>query len=257
MVADIDVIDQRAVHGQMDAGDGIQLQMAVGVFLVACIDVDFIADLVQRGRRDGGAMLEEIFAAFVRGLFVHPDEHRVEFRFDARQVVDWHDDIAAGSVHFVVEREDDGHGGEGVVEIAVPRRDGLDGRRLARRQDHDFVSGPDDAGGDGSREAAEVEIRADDILDREAHVDEIAGRGDVDVLQMMEERRAIEPRHVRAWIDDVVALKGGDRNEMDVLEGEAGGHVVVVAADFVIDFLRPVDQIHLVDGDDDMDDAEQ
>ena len=74
---------------------------------------------------------------------------------------------------------------------------------------------------------------------------------------MMEKRRTVVPRHVRAGIDDIVAFQGGDWNEMDVFEGEAGGHVVVVAADFVIDFLRPVHQIHLVDGHDDMNDAEQ
>ena len=44
---------------------------------------------------------------------------------------------------------------------------------------------------------------------------------------------------------------------MDVFKTEAGGHVIVVAADFVIDFFRPVHQIHLVDGHDDMNDAEQ
>ena len=76
-------------------------------------------------------MLEEIFAAFVRGLFVHPDEHGVEFRFNSRQVVDGHDDIAARRIDFVIERQNNGHGRERVVEIAIPCRNGFDGRGFA------------------------------------------------------------------------------------------------------------------------------
>ena len=58
----------------------------------------------------------------------------------------------------------------------------------------------------------------------------LRSRGDVDVLQMMHQRRALVPRHLLALLDEVVALERRQRNEVLVDHVEPRGELAVVAA---------------------------
>jgi hypothetical protein len=128
---------------------------------------------------------------------------------------------------------------------------------LVRRQHHDLVALADHAGGDGAAEAAEVEVGPVDVLDREAQVDQVAIGGDVHRLEQVQQRLALIPGHVRAGLDDVVALERGEWHDAQVAHLEAGGEVAVLALDPLEHLLRPADEVHLVDGHDDVLDAEQ
>ena len=61
------------------------------------------------------------------------------------------------------------------------------------------------------REAAVV-VGAHHPLDGEAHVVEVAVAGDLDGLEVAEQRRPVPPRQRSEGVDDVVALQRGDRD---------------------------------------------
>ena len=62
---------------------------------------------------------------------------------------------------------------------------------------------------------------------------------------MLEQRRPVVPGHVLRVADDVVAVEGRDRDDMEVGKAER----LELGADLLEPVLRPVDEVHLVDGD--------
>src|SRR5690606_3549421 len=69
-------------------------------------------------------------------------------------------------------------------------------------------------------ETAVILMRADDVLNGKAEVDEVAGRSDVDGLEVVKERGAIVPGHPLALADHVVTYEGADGDEGQVLKFE-------------------------------------
>ena len=90
----------------------------------------------------------------------------------------------------------------------------------------DLVAGPEHAARDLARVAAVVVVlvahRPDHVLHREPGVDQVAVGADVDVLEVMQQRRALVPRRVRRVLDDVVAVQRRDRDEREVVDVELG-----------------------------------
>ncbi len=60
-----------------------------------------------------------------------------------------------------------------------------------------------------------------------------------------------------AAIDDVVTVQGADRNEMQVGQIQSRRKRTVVVTDFVETIFAEVDQVHLVDGNDDVPNPQQ
>ena len=73
----------------------------------------------------------------------------------------------------------------------------------------------------------------------------------------MQECRTLVPRQVAAATDDHVALERGDRYEADVIDASALGEREEVVDNGCKDFFPVIDQIHFVNGDDEMRNAEQ
>jgi hypothetical protein len=69
---------------------------------------------------------------------------------------------------------------------------------------------------------------------------------------MLEQRRAVVPRHVLRAADDVVAGERRDRHDVEIRQAER----LEILHDLVVPLLRPVDEVHLVHGDGDVRDAE-
>jgi hypothetical protein len=69
-------------------------------------------------------------------------------------------------------------------------------------------------------------MRPDHVLNREAKIEEISARADVDGLEVVKEGRPVVPGRLLALGDDVVARQGADRDEGQVryleLLGEPG-----------------------------------
>ena len=72
-----------------------------------------------------------------------------------------------------------------------------------------------------------------------------------DLFQVLEQRRARVPGHVLGAFGDVVAGDGGDRNGDRFAEAEAPHQRAEIGFDLAEAAFRPVDEIHLVDGEDD------
>ena len=60
----------------------------------------------------------------------------------------------------------------------------------------------------------------DDVLHGEADVAQVAVGGDVHLLQVVQQRRALVPRHVGRAVHDVVAVQGRDGDREDVVHAE-------------------------------------
>ncbi len=85
---------------------------------------------------------------------------------------------------------------------------------------------------------------------------EVAVGGDLDRLQVLEQGRALVPRHRVRALDDVVAAQRRERDRAQVADAELFGEVGELDDDLLEALLREVDEIHLVHGDDDVRDAE-
>ena len=102
-----------------------------------------------------------------------------------------------------------------------------------------------------------VVVRPDHPLDREPDLGEVTVRRDHHVLEVVEQRRAVVPRHRGRAIDDVVAVQRRDRDEADVGDAQPGRPVGEVVDDVLEHGLVVFDEVHLVDAYDDVRDPQQ
>ena len=227
------------------------------VLAVEGVDVDAVAERAHGAAGDLRRLLEEIGLPGEELLLGHPHDHRLKAVVDLRLIAGADEHVAAAGIDLVFEGQRHALRREGLFPFAVEGDDLLHPALLPGGEAHHLVAGADDAGGDRAAEAAEIEIRPEDELDREAEVLEIAVGADVDRLQERHQRGAGEPRHVRAVGDDVVAFERRDRQEVEVGELQPRSEGSVVSADLLEDSLVVADDVHLVDGDDDMPDPQE
>ena len=130
----------------------------------------------------------------------------------------------------------------------------------AGREHDDLVAGAPDAAGDLARVAAVVVVlvgdRPDHPLDGEAAVVEVAVAGDLDRLEVLEQRRPVVPGHPLAALDDVVAAQRRHRDHVHVAQPEPLARLAQLLLDLAEALLGEADEIHLVHRDDDVRDAE-
>ena len=142
----------------------------------------------------------------------------------------------------------------GYYPRTVPeRRDDLRSVLLAGRpRRHLLAAHADRAGGDGPRKATEVGPGvAQHGLNRHAECADRFGAAAGDFLQMLKQGGTRVPGHVFRLRRDVVTGNGGNRDRDGLPETEAPHQ----GAEFVFDLteagFRPVDKVHLVDGEND------
>ena len=132
-----------------------------------------------------------------------------------------------------------------------------DRRRQAAGQHLHLVARAQHAAGHGAGVAAVVVERVataggSTYCTGKRGVDQVAVAGHVHVLEVVQQRRPLVPGGVRRAGDDVVAVERRDRDDGQV------GHVQLrreggeLVADRLVDVLRPVDEVHLVDRDDEV-----
>src|SRR5262249_28425 len=93
-------------------------------------------------------------------------------------------------------------------------------------------------------------VRADHVLHREPHVDQVPVRGYVHVLQVVQQGRAVVPAHVRRPLDHVVPVQRRDRREGQVGDLQLGGERGELLGDPLEHVEVVADQVHLVDRED-------
>ena len=222
-------------------------------FLVAPqrVDVEQVVQLLHPRTRRAGRVLDRVGAAFTQRLVAEPAHHRVDVLGDRRRVVRTAEHVAPADVDVVGEAHAHRHRRHRFVDGAAVLIDPGDRRGEPARQHHDLVARAQDPARHLARVPAVVVVvvrhRADHVLHGEPHVDEVAVGADVDVLEVVQQRRAFVPRHVRRVRRDVVAVQRGDGHEREVVDVELRRELAELLADLVEALLRVVDEVHLVD----------
>ncbi len=221
------------------------------------VDVHLVLRLRDRRGDLLGADLQPVGTARQHRLVGHPHHDRLELIGDTRQVIRSGDDVAATDVDLVGERQRDRLAGNRMIEIAVHSDDARDGAFAARGQHANLVSLLHHAARDRAREAAEIEIRAVDPLHRHAQRALLGVVLDFDGLKVAHQRRTVVPVRVLARVLDVVAAQARHRDRDELLDADLPGERRVVVDDLVEDRLAVADEVHLVDGQHDLADADQ
>ena len=221
------------------------------------VDVHLVANAGENARHHAGGVFDQIAPTSLGRILMHPNHHGFKFVADMRDVFNRNQHVAARHINLIFKRHRDSHRSEGLIKRTVRAIDRFNFGFLTRRQAGDFVADAHHAGSHRSTEPAEVQIRTQDILHRQAHIDQVAVGRNIDVFQMVQESRPVVPVQVFAVINHVIAFEGGHRNKMNVGEVQPRNEPVVLVDDFVVAFLRPAHEVHFVDCHNDVLDAEQ
>ena len=247
----------RAVGRDVHHPDRVQPQCFRGQMLQR-VDVHLVFRLGHGGGDGLGAQLQQIGAARQHLGIRHPDQRRLELVGDLAGLVGLRDHVAARTVDLVLEGQGDGLTRDGQIQIAVMGDDGFDPRGLARGQHPDRIARTHAAGADLAGKAAEIQIGTVHPLHR--HAEGIILHGGIAqrrFFQMAQQRRPLIPRHMRAFLDDIVALQPGNRDRQKAVHADLLGEMAVIADDLIEPLGRVIDQIHLVDRQHHVADAQQ
>ncbi len=129
----------------------------------------------------------------------------------------------------------------------------VDAGGATRGRRDDPVADTNRARRDLSRVAAEVLVRPKHELHRKTEGEQRQVARHLDRLEILEQALTIEPRCPVALGDDVVAVERAERNRVHACTDE---HLLEVVADSLVDIAIEVDEIHLVDREDEVGDAE-
>jgi len=229
------------------------------------LDVEPVLDRADDGLHGVAAVFEEILAPALERTRVHPAELGVELRAGAGQRrLQAHERTAATDVDIVRQHQGDGLRAEGLLARAVEGPDLFHRRDQSGGQGQHTLAHAHHAACDLSAEPAEVVQRGVlglvgpvDPLHREPELVEVVIAADVHRLQMAEQRRPLIPGRVLGVRHDIVAVERADRDEGDVLDAEPRQKLLERLADLLETRPAPADEVHLVDGDDDVRDAQQ
>ena len=170
---------------------------------------------------------------------------------DRRPVAGRRDHVAAGDIDVVTKHERHGVRRGCVPTLAVKRHDAGDARRLSMRRDDHRIADGQASRNERAGEAANVAAGPRDRLHGEARRAR-SGVVGIAALQRREKRRPVVPRHVRGGRRDIVAEARGDGNRPHVADVEMRRRRAEARGDAIEDRLCEGDEIHLVDGEDDV-----
>ncbi len=256
------VEEQRNLGAQRNAAKLVELQRRRGLVAVQRVDIEAVIERGHLGVRGAGGVLDDVIAAGLeRRAVCHPAHRRVELLRDPGLVVGAGDQVSPRDVDLVGQRHGHGHRRERFFHRTIRALDRGDAGVLADGQHHDLVPGAHDAAGDGAGVAAVVlmfaGVRPDDVLHREPHVDHVAITGDVHLFEVRQQGRPFVPRRLVRLRHHVVAVQRGDRDGGHVVHIQPSGEGVELVADCLEFLFVPTDQVHLVDREHDVLDAEQ
>jgi len=102
-----------------------------------------------------------------------------------------------------------------------------------------------------------VGVGSVDPLHGEPQALKVPVAGDVNAFEVTEQRGTGVPGRVRRRVHDVVAVEGAQRDELHVFDVQTRQEALEGLANFVEAGLGPADQVHLVDGDHQVRNAQQ
>ena len=102
-----------------------------------------------------------------------------------------------------------------------------------------------------------IQLRSDDVLDREPAILQVAVAAHVHFFEVLKQGTALVPGHVCRCIDHVIPQQRADGNELDVGHFEPGREITKCLGDLVVALFREVGQIHFVHAHHEVLDAQQ
>lgn len=244
------------VETDVAVGDVIEFKR-FGGHAFQTFDVELVFDGRNLDSHHARADFQQIRALGQQHILVHPDQVTGKLVAPAGRIGGRSNDVATAHVEFVGQRERHGLAGSRTREVAVRGHDATHGRGLVRGTDQDGVTGTHETRGDGAREPAEAAIGVVDPLHGHAKRFALAVGRHVDGFKSMEERRPVIPVHRNGRLDHIVTGQGRNRNAGDVSEIESLRIVTIDSHNPVIDGPGPRREIHLVDRQDHVTDAQE
>lgn len=258
----IGIVKERGGGPEGDAADFIEGEAGGFLDLPEGIDIDLVGDVLHDGLGLPGGVPDDEFGPGIEIGIGKPADHGLDILALVRRIVGLDEHVAPRDVDLVFEGDRDRLRGVGLGQGLLVLMDFLDGGGKARGQHGDGIAGLEHAPGDAAGEAPEVveffALGTDDPLDRKTGLDVVVISPDVNVFQMIEETGALEPRHVRRFIDDIIPVQSGNGDGGDIDDiVEPGGEGFILGDDPVINVLVVVDEVHLVDRHNDVLDPEK
>ena len=221
-VLGVRVGDDRRARAQRQPRDVVELQLVGRRLLAQRRHVEQHVDRLDRGADRAGRVLELEMLARAQRALRHPADRGLEVPSGDRQVLRADDHLAAADVEVVGELDGDRVGRRGGLARAVVGLDGEHLRAAAAGHDRHLVAGAQRAARDLAGVAALAPrglLGADDPLDRQPQRALAAIAGDVDLLEVRQQRRPVVPVRAAA-LDDVVAVQRGDREHLRLVDAE-------------------------------------
>ena len=184
------------------------------------MDVDHRHELVDECTDGARRVLDSELRARLERPVAHPADACFELARDDRRALRIGEHVPARDVDVVSEPDRDRLRRHRCLERSVRGLDALDpGTEPGGQHDH-VVAGTPHAARYRPGVAAVVVVVARHGADHPLHGEparvEVAVERDLDRLQVLEQRRAAVPRHVRGAVDDVVALERRDGDHVQV-----------------------------------------
>ena len=238
---------QHPGRAQNDLGDAVALD-PVGRRGAKIVRVDDPLDRLHLHRGLAGIELQLVFVPHRERSPAEPEKMGAEHvGLDGRAIrVAGH--LAALDEDLLVEGDPHRVAGERIFDNAaeVPALDRSDARALVRGREQQLVAHRKPPGLDPSHENATV-VEAVDVLQRQSKR-QIGRRGRRDeAVEGLDHGRPAMPCHPRRAVGDVVALAGGDRNDVGGVHADALEVRAALAGDRVEAGGRVIHQVHLVD----------
>ena len=210
------------------------------------------------GGHGAGGVFEQVFAGGVERAAVEPAQGGGKAALRLKRAGGGEDGVAARDVDVVGEEEGGGFACGCLIHAAFEADDAAHAAFEPGGFDADFVAHAHAAGFDAALVAAEVVLFAAvgalhelygemEVLRRFGHTFACG-----QALQHLQQRAALVPRGVGAFVHDVVAIEGGDGDEAGFRQAEGVGQFAVGGGGGVEFFLAEAEQVHFVDGHDDV-----
>ena len=222
------------------------------------VHVDPVAHLLHARANGARGVLQQVNFVQVERIGVHPDERGLKFRADAGAVVFVDQHVAAADVDFVFEGDVDRSARAGFFQFFLESDDrfdsGLHVPKAGRRRSLPARSTPEATCPAKPRKVASGRIT---YCTGKRSGPAAALSLTRKCLEIFEQRRPLEPGRARAAPNDVVAFERAHRNGVQASDAQLIGKFAKLGGDAFEDFLREADQIHFIDGGDDVLHAEQ
>ena len=211
------------------------------------VDIHFIFDRVDAGTAQIGSLLDKERFIDVHRFFIHPYHHRFEVAVNDRQVVRMHQHFTTGYVDFVFQCQCNRLRRESVIQFAVVCHDTLHLGSLSGRQCHHCISLADNTRCHFTAETTEVKVRAQHILHRETEIREVMIIIDMNRFEEVQQRDSFIPWCAFGLIHNVVTVQSRKRNTVHIRNTQRFYEFLVFRYNLVEPFLGEVHQVHLID----------